>query len=325
MGLFRRGPKRDRDDAPRDEEFSFFSAAEGARFRGQVREAFAEQGLEVTVYADVVTDSADRQFGLGNLAAVCHNDERGPRVWPEVIRGHVAMVLRTMDAPSALDTLPPDQIRSQLYPRVIGSEGLDPETFGYARTLAPGLCEVLALDLPESVMMLTDEALEPLGEVPRLRERAMDNLRGLPIEGHETIKDAGGMCFEVVVGDSFYTASRVLVLDALVRQVTGQHITADGALVALPFRHQVAFHVIRDATVIPTLNGMAAFAASGYADTPGAITPYVYWWRAGTLTQLSDRDEDGEGLRIVVGEDFQELLERLVTRERYGEGDEDQD
>ncbi|UUN29877.1 hypothetical protein [Streptomyces sp. FIT100] len=321
MGLFRRGPKRDGDDVPRDAEFSFFSEGEGARFRGQVREAFAEQGLEVSVYADVVVDSAGRQFGLGNLAAVLHNDERGPRVWPEVIRGHVAMVLRTMDAPSALDTLPPDQIRAQLYPRVIGSEGLDPETFGYARPLAPGLCEVLALDLPESVMMLTDDALEPLGDVPRLRQRAMDNLRGLPVEGHETIKDAGGMCFEVVVGDSFYTASRVLVLEALVRQVTGQHITPDGALVALPFRHQVAFHVIRDASVIPTLNGMAAFAASGYADTPGAITPYVYWWRNGTLTQLSDRDEDGDGLRIVVGDDFQDLLERLVTQQRHDDED----
>ncbi|MFC5803418.1 hypothetical protein [Streptomyces formicae] len=321
MGLFRRGPKRDGDDVPRDAEFSFFSEGEGARFRGQVREAFAEQGLEVSVYADVVVDSAGRQFGLGNLAAVLHNDERGPRVWPDVIRGHVAMVLRTMDAPSALDTLPPDQIRAQLYPRVIGSDGLDPETFGYARPLAPGLCEVLALDLPESVMMLTDEALEPLGDVPRLRERAMDNLRGLPVEGHETIKDAGGMCFEVVVGDSFYTASRVLVLEALVRQVTGQHITPDGALVALPFRHQVAFHVIRDASVIPTLNGMAAFAASGYADTPGAITPYVYWWRNGTLTQLSDRDEDGDGLRIVVGDEFQDLLERLVTQQRHDDED----
>ncbi|WP_338673692.1 hypothetical protein V1460_11770 [Streptomyces sp. SCSIO 30461] len=314
MGLFRRGPRRDGDDVPRDEEFAFFSVGEAARFRGQVREAFAEQGLEVTVYSDVVTDSSGRQFGLGNLAAVCHNDDRGPRVWPEVIRGHVTTVLRTMDAPSALDTLPPEQIRAQLYPRVIGSDGLDPSAFGYARHLAPGLCEVLALDLPESVMMLTDEALEPLGRIEELRERAMANLRGLPVEGHEVVEDAGGMRFDVVVGDSFYTASRVLALDTLAHQISGRHITADGALVALPFRHQVAFHVIRDAGIIPSLNGMAAFAASGYADTPGAITPYVYWWRDGTLTQLSDRTEDGEGLRIVVNGDFQDLLERLIGR-----------
>ncbi|MEO3975748.1 hypothetical protein [Streptomyces sp. CAU 1734] len=316
MGLFRRGPRRDGQDAPRDPEFSYFSANEGTRFRAQVREAFAEHGLEVTVYADVVSDSSGRQFGLANLAAVLHNDDRGPRSWPELVRRHVGMVLRTMDAPSALDTLSTEQIRSQLYPRIMSSEGFERENFDYARELAPGLYEIIALDLPESVMMLTDDALEPLGDHRYLREQALYNLRGLAIEGHETVKGDDGMRFEVVLGDSFYTASRVLALESVVRETTGDLLTADGALVAMPFRHQLAFHVIHDAGMIPALNAMASFAAAGYTDTPGAISPYVYWWRDGRLTQLSDRDDDGEGLRIVVGEDFQELLERLVNEER---------
>ncbi|MFJ8228641.1 hypothetical protein ACIQ9E_01595 [Streptomyces sp. NPDC094448] len=328
MGLFRRGPRRDSSEAPRDPKFPYLSAGEGDRFRAQVREAFAEQGLEVTVYADVVVDSAGRQFGLVNLAAVLHNDDRGPRAWAGLVRRHVGMVLRTMDAPSALDTLSTEQIRSQLYPRVLSADGFDRDSFGYARALAPGLYEVLALDLPESVMMLTDEALEPLGRLSYLREQALYNLRGLPLEGHETVKGDNGLRFEVVAGDSFYTASRVLTLESVVREVTGGTMTPDGALVAFPFRHRLAFHVIRDAGLIPALNAMTSFAASGYADTPGAISPYVYWWRGGTLTQLSDHDRDGagdwsgsddgrgrdggDGLRIVVGEDFQELLERLV-------------
>ncbi|MEU5986408.1 hypothetical protein [Streptomyces sp. NPDC047434] len=315
MGLFRRGPRRDGEDAPRDPEFSYFSVREAALFRSRVRESFAELGLEVTVYADVVTDDGGRRFGLGNLAAVCHNDRRGPRVWPELIRRHVGLVLRTMEEPSALDTLPPEQIRSQLYPRVVSGDGIDPSTFGYARTVAPGLYEILALDLPESVMMLTDEALEPLGDVRRLRERALANLRALPVEGHETVRDADGMCFEVILGDSFYTASRVLDLDAVVRRVTGEPLGEHGALVAMPFRHQLAFHPIRDTTIVPALGAMASFAASGYEDTPGAISPYVFWWRHGRLTQLSEHDEDGGELRIVVGEDFQELLEVLITQD----------
>ncbi|MFJ2442976.1 hypothetical protein ACIOWG_21525 [Streptomyces sp. NPDC087658] len=313
MRLFRRGPKRDGRDTPRDPAFSFFSVGEAALFRSQVREAFAEHGLEVTLYADMVTDSSGRRFGLGNLAAVCHNDERGTRVWGDLARRHAGMVLRTMDGPSALDTLEPEQIRAQLYPRVISEDSLDPQAFGYARSVAPGLYEVLALDLPESVMMLTDEALEPLGEVGWLRDRALRNLRELPVEGRETVKDSGGTRFEVVLGDSFYTASRVLALESLVREVTGELIPPEGALVAMPFRHQLAFHVIRDATVIPSLTSMVSFAAEGYEDTPGAVSPYVYWWRGGTLTQLSAKDE--EGLRIVVGDDFQELLERLTGKD----------
>jgi hypothetical protein len=321
VGLFRRGPKRDGRDAPRDPEFSFFSTEEGTRFRSQVREAFAEKGLEVTVYADMVSDSAGRQFGLGNLAAVCHNDERGPRVWPELVRQHVGMVLRTMDAPSALETLPAEQIRAQLYPRVVGAEGLDPRNFAYARAVAPGLYEILALDLPESVMMLTDDALEPLGDLPYLRDQALYNLRGLPVEAHETIEDSEGMRFEVVLGDSFYTASRVLALETLVRQVTGEELTPDGALVAMPFRHQIAFHAIHDTGILPALNGMAAFAATGFEDTPGAISPFVYWWHQGRLTQLSERVEDGDGLQIMIGEEFQALLERLVAEDDRRPGD----
>ena len=122
------------------------------------------------------------------------------------------------------------------------------------------------------------------------------------------------MSFEVVVGDSFYTASRVLDLDALAQRVTGLPLGEHGALVALPFRHQIAFHPIRDTTIIPALGAMAAFAASEYEDTPGAISPYVFWWRGGTLTQLSEHDEDGGELRIVVGDDFQDLLERLIAQ-----------
>ena len=79
MWIFRRSPERDRRDVSRDAEYGFFSVDEGAHFRAQVREAFAEQGLEVTLHAGAVSDSAGRRFGLGNIAAICHNDPRGRR------------------------------------------------------------------------------------------------------------------------------------------------------------------------------------------------------------------------------------------------------
>ncbi|NBM16852.1 hypothetical protein [Streptomyces sp. GC420] len=315
MGIFRRGPKRDSRETPRDPEYGFFSVEEGRLFRSQVRAAFAEHGLEVTVYADMVTDDSDRQFGLASLAAVCHNDTRGAKAWPGLVRDHVGMVLRAMDGPPPLETLPAEQIRAQLYPRVITEDMIEREAFRHARDVAPGLREVIALDLPESVMMLTDDALSPLGDIHELRAHALRNLRALPVEGHEVLKGADGMRFDVVMGDSFFTASRVLVLDELVRRVTGRDLGIDGALVAMPFRHQLAFHAIRGADIIPALNGMAAFAAAGFEDAVGPVSPHVYWWRAGVLSQLSDRDD--EGLKIMVDEDFQELLERIV-----GDGDE---
>lgn len=311
MGLFRRGPKRDPRDLARDAEFTFFSDREGGVFRSQVRQAFAERGLEVTVYAGVVADSAGRQFGLGNLAAVCHRDRRGERSWPALIRDHVGKVLRTMDGPQPLEILTEDEIRACLYPRIVAEATLPAsDAFRYGREPAPGLREVLALDLPDAVQMLSEDSLRDVGDVAELRIRAMNNLRALPVEGHETVRRPDGSAFEVLLGDSFFTASRVLVLDELVERIMGSGLTVDGALVAMPFRHQLAFHRIRDARVIPALQAMAQFAAAGHEDAAGAISPQVFWWRRGVLTPLSE--PAGEGLRVVVDGDFQDMLERLV-------------
>ncbi|MFF9479610.1 hypothetical protein [Streptomyces sp. NPDC014733] len=314
MGLFRRGPKRDPRDLPRDGEFSFFSDREGGVFRSQVRQAFAEQGLEVTVYAGVVTDSGGRRFGLGNLAAVCHRDRRGERSWPGLIRDHVGKVLRTMDGPQPLEILSTDEIRACLYPRVVAEETLPAsDAFRYGREPAEGLREVLALDLPDAVQMLSEDSLRDVGDIAELRIRALNNLRALPVEGHETVRRPDGASFDVLFGDSFFTASRVLVLGELVERLMGTPLTADGALVALPFRHQLGFHRIHDAQVIPALQGMAEFAAAGHQDAAGAISPHVFWWRRGVMTPLSE--PDGAGLRVVVDGDFQHMLERLVDDE----------
>lgn len=310
MGIFGRKPRRDGRDTTRDASFEFFSEDEGARFRAGVREAFAEQGLEVTVGAEAVTDSGGRQFGLGNLAAVCHNDTRGPRVWPELTRRHIGIMLRAMDGPSVLDTIPAETFRAQLYPRLLPDEMAGNDGFDYARPLAEGLREVLALDLPESVMVLPRSSLEPFGDVAALRERALDNLRGLPVEAHETVEQEEGARVDVVMGESMFTASMVLTLDELVPRITGRGLSTDGALVAVPFRHQLAFHAIRDRHVIAGLNTLAQFAAAGFEEGVGRITPDVYWWRAGSLTRLSAMDEDG--IKIMVDREFQAVLERLI-------------
>ncbi|CAM5389023.1 hypothetical protein SNARM312S_06901 [Streptomyces narbonensis] len=220
-----------------------------------------------------------------------------------------------MEGPSALETLPPEQIRAQLYPRVVSGDGIDAGAFGYARTVAPGLYEVLALEgLPESVMMLTDEALDRLGDHAQLRDRALRNLRGLPVEEHETVRDADGMCFEIILGDSFYTASRVLDLDGVARRVTGLPLGEHGALVALPFRHRLRLpphpgHLDRPRARRDGL--LRRLRVRGRAGGRGRVG---FWWRGGTLTQLSEHNEERGDLRIVVGDDFQELLERLIAQ-----------
>ncbi|MGR7002945.1 hypothetical protein ACU686_41510 [Yinghuangia aomiensis] len=166
--------------------------------------------------------------------------------------------MRAMDAPSALDTLSHDELRARLFPRVTSDTNLpDDPAFVYAPAPAPGLREVLALDLPESVQTLPGDALAALGDLAELRLRAMNNLRALPVEEHEVVTHEDGGTFHLLAGDSFFTASRVLVLDDLVRRITGKALGPDGALVAFPFRHVLAFHPITGMDVVPALNALA--------------------------------------------------------------------
>jgi hypothetical protein len=160
--------------------------------------------------------------------------------------------------------------------------------------------------------MLPEHVVETIGNPARLRARALQNLRAMPVERHEVIKEQDGARFDVLMGDSYFVASLVLILDQAAHRFTRQRLGRDGALVAMPFRHQLAFHPIRDLSVIPTLASMARFAAAGFDEAPGAVSASVYWWRPGSLVPLSRRDPQG-GLRVDADPEFQVLLERLAA------------
>lgn len=315
MWIFQRSPKRDRRDAPRDAEYGFFSVDEAAYFRAHVREAFAEHGLEVNVHNSTVSDSAGRRFGLGNIAAICHHDARGRRWWPGAIRAHVGRVLRTVDGPSPLQSLASEELLARLRPWVVTQDIIEPDAVRYthARIIAPGVCEVLALELDESVMTLTDDSLAPLGNVVDLRVRALDNLRALPVETHAILRGPRDTRFEVVTGDSLFTASRILTADEVAWDLTRRGLGSDGALVAIPNSYQLALRPIgtaRDSTLIPTLFDMTAFAAANFKDAVAQISPDVYWWRRGTLTRLVRHD--GRLPEFTDNSEFEMLLRRLA-------------
>ncbi|MBC7273864.1 MAG: hypothetical protein H5T76_35050 [Streptomyces sp.] len=292
MWTHRRPRGRDERTAPRDTTYGFLSLDEGAYFRSQVREAFAERGLEVTIHATEVSDSAGRHFALTDLAAVCHHDAGGRGRWPRVIRDHVDRVLRVADGPSPLDSLPHEELLTRLRPWVVTPGVLTPDdatpmAHTHARVVAPGLCEVLALDLPESVMPLTDEALSSLGDLVDLRRRALANLRALPLETHSILHGPDGIRFHVLTGESFFTSSRALTADQLTRDLTGHDLGPAGALISMPNRYTLALSPITTATpLLPTLHGMTAFTTANHTHAVGPVTPDVYWWHHGILTRL---------------------------------------
>ncbi|TWG99250.1 hypothetical protein L615_002700000310 [Nocardioides sp. J9] len=56
---------------------------------------------------------------------------------------------------------------------------------------------------------------------------------------------------------------------------------------------------------------MAGFAAAGHGDSPGPLSPHVYWWDGSGYQQLTSIDDEGT-LTAVLGADFQAVLEDLA-------------
>jgi hypothetical protein len=296
-------------DEPHDETFAFFTTSQAALFRDLVRQGFAEAGLEVTAYADHVVDASGRVFGLGNVAAECHNDERGERAWREITSRHTDRIVRATDAPSPFDTMTRAELYAATYPRLMSSQDLRQVQVTYAREVAEGIREVLNVDLTESVATFLDEHVERFGPLEDLRRAGLANLRTVTFDQHEVLEHQGGRV-DILLGDSMFVASTLVVLPEVLAGLGLPAPGPRGVFVAVPFRHQLAFHVLQDATAIPSLNVMAAFARAGFDDAPGPVSPDVFWWRDGALDKLTVNDPDG--IRIDVGPELADVLDELA-------------
>lgn len=297
-----------------DPEFDFFTKEQGQRLRDLAQRAFAAAGVDTVSHAQHLQAADGRQFGLSNLAAACHNAPEGEASWPEVVDRHVTSVLAAMGRGPVAD-MPLDEVLARVYPRVMGTATMPPrwtETYGYAHRLGGDLVEVLALDLPETVSLLSEEDVRRLGE-DTLRAAARRNLRAEAVESYEVIGDAQTAAIHVVEGESFFTASKLLVLPDLLGDTLGERELPDGLVLSVPTRHQLVFHPILDLTVVDAVQKMAGLTASIYHDGIGSVSPHVYWWNEHLLTQLTSMSDDGR-LHVMAGGEFTAVLNGLAKR-----------
>lgn len=314
--FWRRGrPGPEEPDGPggsADETFPYLSVADAQRLRAFARQAFADAGLEVSVHGDHVAAADGRQFGLANIAAQCHSADGGPGSWRGLVGEHVRRVLAAAGRPTAGD-LGREEVLARSYLRLVGTSTVPEsamEWFSYARPVCGDMIELLALDDPESVTYLRDEDVERIG-LEDLRAAGLENLIREPFDSYDAVDGPDGVTIHVVHGQSVYTASKLLVLPDVLRRVLGEQAYPHGLLVAAPFRHQLVFHPIADSRMILAAELMAAFAAEGYAEGVGSLSPYVYWWFGGRLTQVSHLDDGGRPAIETRGQ-FGELVARLV-------------
>ena len=272
-----------------DEYLSYFTIVEAREFRRLVEASFANAGHDVTVYIDHVADRRGTTFGLWNIGAFCRGAE--PSQWAELIDEHVQ---RVTTPPRGLGALSPSELEASLSLRLVDAGSMpDADHLGYARQVAPGLLEVLAVDLLDSVVPLRRDDLAGLGTLRELLERGRESLRGL-LAGDgvvaRPVTDAGGP-FTAVTSPSFFTASLALILPETVERFTDEVDRGDGVLVAVPDRHQLLYRVIDDPSAAAALDDMFEMARWAFDQSSGPLSPNVFWVRARRWAQVTSVDE----------------------------------
>jgi hypothetical protein len=290
--------------APRqvDEHLTYFTTTEANEFRRLVGRSFSGAGRDVAVYPDHVEDRSGTIFRLWNIGVLCRGVN--PSDWPDLIEDHVRLV--TTPARDLAD-LSPDEFESGLFLRLVETAAVrDPDSAGYARAVAPGLLEVLSVDLPDSVATPSHEELAARGTLGDLLASGRDNLRALLTDDGvraETVGDGARGRFTEVTGDSVFTASLALLLPETVERFTGEDDWGRGILVAVPFRHQLLYRTVDTADAAPALEHMMQTALRGFYAEAASLSPDVFWVRNRTWVQVTSCDRGkprvlrGTGLR----------------------------
>jgi hypothetical protein len=198
-----------------DPVFGYLTAAQGERLRTLTQRVFAEAGVEVVPCGDHMQADRDRQFGLSNLAASCHA-AGSEKAWPDLVMRHVRGVLAAAEEASRIDGLDREDVLRRIFVRLMGAAEFEGsrQRFGYAREWGGDLLELVVLNFPESLLVLTDEHVQRLG-LEDMRAAGLHNLRREPVDSHEILNEPHGVRLHVALGESPYVASKLLVLPDL--------------------------------------------------------------------------------------------------------------
>lgn len=288
MGLF--GRKKSVEDQP-DPYLDLLTIRDADRLRSLTRTVLAENGFEAQVFGDHLAVAEGRTLGLDNLVRKVRSADGAE--WDRIVRAHLAALLRPGDDPTGDDLA--TRIVARLLDVSVGSG--DPRlTFDYALPWQPGVAEILAVDHPDHVSMLGDGSVRDLAPLGPWYDRARRNLwRELTETAEirvETVEHDGHR-FLCALSDSVYTASSALLLPELLPQWVPGIDMSGGVLFAVPFRNQLAFAACSSAeAALGGLMLLPVFAANGYSDGVGPVSPNVYYWRDGTVTQISSVAHD---------------------------------
>src|SRR5437588_10071636 len=162
-----------------DKALPFLSVAEATLFGDLVKEAWARQGREVTMFPDHAEGDDGCMIGFWNLAADCHKYPQ--RMWPRIIAEHARLGLID-PSQDFFKGMSHKEVLRHTYVRLVATESLpDPSWYPYPREVAPGFTALIALHPRRPPFWFRYEHGERCGGVDELRESGAGNYRSLRV------------------------------------------------------------------------------------------------------------------------------------------------
>ena len=225
---------------------------------------------------------------------------------------------KTADPLPSPDTaaMDPLDVMRQARALVMPSDFLPSDTlasaFRYHREVADGLIALIAVAHSESATLITDDELARFDQ-ETLWTTALQSLQ------HESIEDViekvaplpgGETTFHIAFSLSTFMTSRLLDLPEFLNEAVGSPDAPDGVVIAMPSRHQLAFHVARGSEFLYALSGMTDYVAHCYTNAKSPLSPNVYYWWTDGFDRITFPKEDG-GVEIRLGGEIMEAFSRF--------------
>ncbi|WP_133786906.1 hypothetical protein [Kribbella sp. VKM Ac-2571] len=239
--------------------------------------------------------------GLANLARTLGGLPR--QLWRSAVASHFDQML-----PSGERPMVPEDLENELYLRLVCAATIERSWTDRVPEFVPGVVTAPATYSGRAVAMHfdVDSLGVPWEEITRM---GLANLRHLK-DNVELVEEPGenGAQVAMLTGGMF-TASRALVLDTVLRESLRVENPPFGCLVAMPARDMLLLHVVRDRTVIPAFGMLTELANCFFADSPGPVSPHVYYVIGNEWEQVTDYSTGTA--RLHSGGRFSEALRRL--------------
>jgi len=295
--------------SPKPPDFKFMDDAQYERFCALVVSDFAAHGKAVEIVDGMVIAGGDKErpFGLYNVAAACAKDAE--ETWSATVAEHFRQIRLAVEEGESLMRLSQrfEDVRNILMPRIYQKSkllGYRQEDF-YARNDLEGTKTYVVFDMPTSTTHVNRTHAKTWNMTDaEIFAVAMDNLEKRPMVPTDVDRERSGQTTYFFDGDVFTSTLALRIAD-------GQEwVGPFGALVVIPTRNRLVVHPIEGFESGRVYEILGPYAWKEHSSSPGAVSPFVYWFYKGAFIACGVLDENNIPVPMVP-----EKLTRLLRGE----------